>query len=223
MREILSKLYVSDYQYAYQKDNAVPFDLKATLLRACINLRSQFIVQFADDEFGTQVNVRGPNGYRARERLSEDTTVSMLAAIGGAVTLNAETTVSLLGERQSESEVTDDRLDDTTLSPQHERTALTPSDVVRRYWKVSADGEITKAWRYIDTCGLSSKHSIDMEILKSLTQRIPWIIRNNPKISDRKPGELVIGKIEEESLKGDTASIVAIINFRNNPFVRSLF
>jgi len=132
-----------------------------------------------------------------------------------------ESTVSLLGERQSESKVTDDRLDDTALSPQREQTALTPSDVVRRYWKVSANGEFTKAWRYIDACVLNFKHSIDREIIKSLTQRIPWIIRNNPKIPDRKPGELVIGKIEEESLKGDTASVVAIVHFRNSPFIRS--
>jgi hypothetical protein len=221
MREVLSKYYVSEYQYAYQKHNAVPFDLKATLLRDCINLGGQFIIQFADDEFGTPIHVRGPKGDRAKERLSEDAAVSILAAIGGAAKLNAESTVSLLSERQSK--VTDDRLDDTALSPQHEQTELTPSDVVRRYWKVSADGEFNKAWRYIDHCVLNSKHSIDREIIKSLTQRIPWIIRNNPKISDRKPGELVIGKIEEESLEGDTASVVAIVHFRNNPFIRSLF
>jgi hypothetical protein len=38
-----------------------------------------------------------------------------------------------------------------------------------------------------------------------------------------KPGELVIGRIEEESLKGDAASIVAIIHFREYPVTRSHF
>jgi hypothetical protein len=37
------------------------------------------------------------------------------------------------------------------------------------------------------------------------------------------PGELVIGRIEEEFLKGDTASVVAIINFREYPVTRSQF
>jgi hypothetical protein len=36
-------------------------------------------------------------------------------------------------------------------------------------------------------------------------------------------GELVIGRIEEESLKGDTASVVAIIDFRGYPVTRSQF
>jgi hypothetical protein len=38
-----------------------------------------------------------------------------------------------------------------------------------------------------------------------------------------KPGELVIGRIEEESLKGDAASVVAIIHFRDYPVTRSQF
>jgi hypothetical protein len=48
--------------------------------------------------------------------------------------------------------------------------------------------------------------------------------RNKPgNTSSSSNGELVIGKIEEESLKGDTASVVAIIDFRGYPVTRSQF
>lgn len=48
--------------------------------------------------------------------------------------------------------------------------------------------------------------------------------RSKPEnLSSSPKGELVIGKFEEESLKGDTASVVAIIHFRDYPVTRSRF
>lgn len=226
MREILSKFYVVEYQYPYEEHNAAPTDLRAARLRDSYNLAGQFLVQFVGDDFGGRgalVNVRGANGYRARERLGREAGKRVLAEIRDRARLNAELTVSLLGKQKFISKVINDRPESEVLSSQHERTALSPSDVVRQYWKASAEGKFNQTWRYIDVCGLDSKYSIDREIIKSLTQRTPWIIRNNPKIPDRKLGELAIGRIEEESLKGDTASVVAIVHFRNNPVVRSLF
>jgi hypothetical protein len=48
--------------------------------------------------------------------------------------------------------------------------------------------------------------------------------RNKPGNASSSPiGEFMIGRIEEESLNGDTASVIAIIHFREYPVTRSRF
>src|SRR5262249_1926901 len=121
------------------------------------------------------------------------------------------------------SQVISGKNDYITLSIQNEQAAPSPSEVVKRYWKASADGKFSETRRYIDLCSMNPKDSAYKTRIDVLTKLTPKVIYNNRKVPDQKAGELVIGKIEEESLQGDTAFVIAIIHFRNAPVVRSWF
>jgi hypothetical protein len=67
---------------------------RATNMQGALNLSGQFI-SFSGGlgrGRGTLMNVSGPNGYRAKERLSEGTAVKILQAVGSSARLNAAST-----------------------------------------------------------------------------------------------------------------------------------
>src|SRR5262249_31401901 len=108
-----------------------------------------------------------------------------------------------LCEQQCYSQVISGKNDYITLSIQNEQAAPSPSEVVKRYWKASADGKFSETRRYIDLCSMNPKDSAYKTRIDVLTKLTPKVIYNNRKVPDQKPGELVIGKIEEETLQGD--------------------
>src|SRR5262249_6851286 len=74
-------------------------DSAAANLQTSLNLGGQFISQFASGSFrgpGALMTVTGPNGYKAKERLSERTAINMLKAVrdraraSGASTFTSE-------------------------------------------------------------------------------------------------------------------------------------
>jgi hypothetical protein len=133
--------------------------------------------------------------------------------------------LSCFVERQCFSQVIGSLPTNAFLSAQNEAPAHSPSEVVKRYWKASAEGKFSETRQYIDPRLFDPKHSGEEEIqnlIKILTQLVPHSIYNDPMLHN-KPGELVIGAIDEESVKDDIASVITITHFRGRPIVRSRF
>jgi hypothetical protein len=107
---------------------------------------------------------------------------------------------SFLGERQYCSQAIGVRLRNVSSSSQNERTALSPSEVVKRYWKASTNGKFYETRRYVDLCGLSPKHSVDREIIKTLTVMIPRSIYQSPNVQDVKPEKLIDENITQDTI-----------------------
>jgi hypothetical protein len=133
------------------------------------------------------------------------------------------TCASLLDKQQCFSQVTGTKYTKTFLPRLKEQPAPSPSEVVKEYWKASSSGKFADARKYVDTCSLDPKYSIDRDMIKSIARLTPQLINNNYMVKDQKPGELTIGKIEEESLRGDTAIVIVIVHFRGSPVTRSKF
>jgi hypothetical protein len=106
---------------------------------------------------------------------------------------------SFLGERQYFSQAIEIRPWNVSSSPQNERASLSPSEVVKRYWKASTDGNFHETRRYIDFFGLSPRSPVDSEIIKTLTLVIPRSIYKSPDVQDVKPEDII-----DRNITGDT-------------------
>src|SRR5262245_45332632 len=107
---------------------------------------------------------------------------------------------SFLGERQYFSQAIGIRPLNVSSSPQNERAALSPSEVVKRYWKASTNRKFHETRRYIDFCGLSPRYPVDSEIIKTLTLVIPRSIYKSPDVPDVKPEELIDRNITRDTI-----------------------
>lgn len=107
---------------------------------------------------------------------------------------------SSLTERQYFSQAIGIKPRNVSTSPQNERAALSPSEVVKRYWKASTDGKFHETPIYIDFCGLSPKYSVDGEIVKTLTLVIPRSIYEAPDVTDGKIEELMDRNITRDTI-----------------------
>jgi hypothetical protein len=137
--------------------------------------------------------------------------------------------LSFFGERQCLSQVLGGLPGNAFRPAQNETPALSPSEVVKRYWKASAEGKFSETRQYIDPLLFDPKYSGVEEIqndIEVLTQGIPHLIYNDPSFArylNSKPGELTIGAIDDESVTGNTATVITIDHFRGKPTSRSRF
>jgi hypothetical protein len=107
---------------------------------------------------------------------------------------------SFLGEWQYFSQAIGSKPRTVSSSPQNERAAISPSEVVNRYWRASAAGQFPQTQRYIDFCSLNSKYSVDREIITTLTRLTPRSIYEAPEVPGEKPGKLMIERITEAKI-----------------------
>src|SRR5215510_2705911 len=107
---------------------------------------------------------------------------------------------SFLGERQYFSQANSFKPRNASLPPQNERAVLSPSEVVKQYWKASTARQFSETWRYIDFCSLKSKYSADRETIKTLTQLTPRSIYEGPEAPDAASVELMIKRITEAKI-----------------------
>src|SRR5262249_1008019 len=85
-------------------------------------------------------------------------------------------------------------------SPQHERAALSPSEIVKRYWNASTIGKFSETERHVDFCSLNSRYSVDREVIKTLTTLTPRSIYQGPEALEIKPVELMTERITEAKI-----------------------
>jgi hypothetical protein len=107
---------------------------------------------------------------------------------------------SFPGERQYFSQVIGAESENASSSPRHEQATLSPSEIVKRYWEISATGKFSETERHIDFCGLNSKYAVDRDVIKTLTRSIPRSIYEGPEALDIKPVELMTERIAEAKI-----------------------
>src|SRR5215475_14548045 len=76
-------------------------------------------------------------------------------------------------KRQHLSQVIGSKQRSASSSLQIKKIALSPSEVVKRYWKASAEGKFAETWKYIDVCNYNQKSSIYRTHFEDLTKLTP--------------------------------------------------
>jgi hypothetical protein len=107
---------------------------------------------------------------------------------------------SFPGERRYFSQAIGAGPENASSSPRPEQAALSPSEIVKRYWEASTTGKFSETEKHIDFCGLNSKYAVDRDFIKTLARLIPRSIYEGPEAPDIKPVQFMTGRITEAKI-----------------------